>query len=94
MASSTDAFEKFSKWKNSRTVLRLTVYERGAVDHFIGSINHVDFDGEIVGFTLDAARTFLPPLDLSGAVYTVEPFRVEAADRRIGKVIFEEVRTV
>ena len=68
--------------------------KRGAEDHFTGSINHVDFDEEIVGFVEDATRTFVPPLDLRGADFTVEASRVEVTDPRIGKVIFEEVPLV
>jgi len=99
MASSREAFSKFEMWKNSRTVLRLTVYERGAEDHFTGSIYHVDFDEETVDFTVDATgpddtRRFLPSLGLAGAGFTVEARRVEAADPTFGTVIFEEVRTV
>ena len=99
MASSKEAFSRFEMWKNSRTVLRLTVYERGAEDHFTGSIYHVDFDEETLDFTVDATgpddtRRFLPPLCLSGADFTVEPRRVEAVDPTFGKVIFEELRTV
>jgi len=94
MASSKEAFSKFEMWKNSRTVLRLTVYERGAEDHFTGSIYHVDFGEETVGFVETATRSFLPPLDLRESRFTVEPLRVEVSDPRFGKVIFEEVRTV
>jgi hypothetical protein len=94
MASSKEAFSKFEMWKNSRTVLKLTVYERGAEDHFTGSIYHVDFDDEIVGFVETATRLSLPPLDLRDSFFAVELFRVEVTDPRFGKVIFEEVRTV
>jgi hypothetical protein len=94
MASSKEAFSKLEMWKNSRTVLRLTVYDRGAEDHFIGSIYHVDFEGEFVGFVVTATRSYLPALDLRESSFTVEPFRVEVSDPRFGKVIFEEVRTV
>jgi hypothetical protein len=94
MASSKEAFSRFEMWKNSKTVLKLTVYERGAEDHFTGSIDHVDFDEEIVGFIEDATRMFLPPLDLRESEFAVEPRRVEVTDPRFGKVIFEEVRTV
>jgi hypothetical protein len=94
MASSKEAFSRFEMWKNLRTVLRLTVYERGAEDHFTGSIYHVDFDEEIVGFVETATRLSLPPLDLRESVFTVEPLRVEVTDLRFGKVIFEEVRTI
>jgi hypothetical protein len=94
MASSKEAFSRFEMWKNSRTVLRLTVYDRGAVDHFTGSIYHVDFDGEFIGFVVTATRSYLPTLDLRESFFTVEPFKVEVTDPRFGKVIFEEVRTV
>jgi hypothetical protein len=94
MASSKEAFSRLAMWKKCKTVLRLTVYERGAIDHFIGSIFHVDFDEEQVGFVETASRTFLPPLDLREADFTVDKYRVEVSDPRFGKVIFEEVRTV
>ena len=94
MASSKEPFLRFEMWKNSRTVLRLTVYERGAEDHFTGSIDQVDFDEEVVGFMEDATRTFLPPLDLRESDFAVEPRRVEVTDPRFGKVIFEEVPIV
>jgi hypothetical protein len=34
MAPPKEAFSKFEMWKNPGTVLKLTVSERGAVDHF------------------------------------------------------------
>lgn len=63
---------------------------RRAGYHFTGSIDHVDFDEEIVGFVVDAARTdetriFLDPLGFTGADFTVEPRRVEATDPRFGR---------
>lgn len=99
MSSAKEAFSKFEMWKNSQTVLRFTVYERGADDHFTGSIYHVDFDEESVDFMADptrpdAAREALPPLCLTGADFTVEPRRVVAVLPTFGTVIFEEVRTV
>jgi hypothetical protein len=92
MASSSEAFERFEMWKNSRTVLKLTVYESGAVDHFTGSIYHVDFDAEQVGFVETATRRYLPALDLRDSTFAVEPLRVEVCDPRFGSVLFEEVR--
>lgn len=92
MASSKEAFSKLEMWKNRKTVLRLTVYERGAQDHFTGSIYHLE--SKFVGFVETATRTFLPTIDLRGCKFTVEPLRVEALDPRFGSVIFEEVRTV
>lgn len=94
MASSKEAFSKFEMWKNSKTVLKLAVYERGAEDHFIGSIFHVDFDAEQIGFVELATRTFLPTIDLRESTFTVDPFRVEVSDPQVGKLILEEVRTV
>ena len=81
-------------WKKSRTVLRLTVYERGAKDHFTGSIDYVDFEEQIVSFVEDATQRFLPALNLLGADFTVKHYRVEIADPRLGKVVLEEVPTV
>jgi hypothetical protein len=94
MASSREAFFKLEMWKNRKTVLRLTVYDRGAEDHFTGSIYHVDFDEEIVGFEETATRMALPALDLRESEFTVEPLKVVVRDLRFGKVIFEEVPTV
>lgn len=93
MASSCVAFERFEMWKNSHTVLRLTVYDKGAIDHFTGSISHVDFDAEQVSF-LNSARPIVPALDLSGATFAVEPRRVVASHPDVGKVIFEEIPKV
>jgi hypothetical protein len=94
MASSREAFLRFEMWKKSRTVLRLTVYDRGAEDHFTGSIYHVDPEEEIVGFVETATRFSVPPLDLSESTFKVEPLRIEVTDLRFGWVIFEEVRIV
>jgi hypothetical protein len=94
MASSSEAFERFEIWKNSRTVLKLTVYDRGAEDHFTGSIYHLDPEAEIVGFVDWPSRMSVPPLDLRESSFLVEPFRVVVSDPHFGEVIFEEVRTV
>jgi hypothetical protein len=94
MASSKEAFDKFEMWKKSRTVLKLTVYNRGAEDHFTGSIYHVDSEEEIVGFVDWPSRMSVPLLDLSESTFEVEPLRVVVTDPRFGSVIFEEVRTV
>jgi len=39
MASSKEAFERFWTWKNSRTLLRLTLWEKGqAPTSFVGAV--------------------------------------------------------
>jgi hypothetical protein len=89
MASSREAFSKFSRWKNSRTLLRLTVYERGTEDHFTGSIYHVDEVEMVVGFGDDLTHSHIP-LDFRGASFEVERRRLMVTDERIGTVVFEE----
>jgi hypothetical protein len=89
MASSREAFLKFSMWKNSKTLLRLTVYERGTEDHFTGSIYHVDELEFVVGFSDDLTHSHIP-LDFRRASFEIERRRLVAVDERVGKVIFEE----
>lgn len=59
MASSKEAFEKFRRWKKSRTVLRVTVLTNGGMpDIFIGGVAAVDEDSWQVSFAVSATRSF------------------------------------
>lgn len=91
MASSGVAFRRLDKWKNSRTVLNLTVVTNGVEDRFEGAIFFVEEYGGTVGFVDDASRNSVT-LDLSGDVtFLVEDRSVEAIDERFGTVKFVEV---
>ena len=91
MASSRDAFRRFNKWKNSRTVLNLTVVTNGAEDRLQGAIFSVEGRRRAVGFVDDASRNHVV-LDLSGDVtFLVDDRSVEAVNERFGTVRFVEV---
>jgi len=90
MASSKVAFDKFRMWKKSRTVLRLTVYERGTEDHFTGSIYHVDEEGGTVGLADEATRD-MPVFDLREASFEVTARSLEAVRADSGKLVFKEL---
>lgn len=51
MASSAEAFDKFGIWKNRRTLLRLTVTEKGELpEKFLGSVTFVEYESLRVSF--------------------------------------------
>jgi len=97
MASSREAFVKFDKWKNSRTVLNLTVVnivdDECSEDRFQGAIFFADEDKGIVAFVDDESRNHLQ-LDLSGASFTLGPRSVEVKCLDRGTVMFAEVLLV
>ena len=95
MASSREAFLKFDKWKNSRTVLNLTVVDNveSFEEHLQGAIFFTDAEHGIVGFVDDASRNHVT-LDLSGASFVVAPRSVEVKCPERGIVTFVEVLLV
>jgi hypothetical protein len=95
MASSRDAFSKFSMWKNSRTPLNLTVVTHGRVERFRGTIFHVDELDLLVGFADDATRVS-KQLDFSGdgISFAVESGKVEVTCLDLGRVTFVEALAV
>jgi len=91
MASSRAiAFSRFATWKNSKTVLRVTVFTKGGVpDIWQGQVFSVDESRDLVGVTDDASRKF-SRIDLSEASFSVEA-RSVIATHEIGWVRFEEL---
>jgi hypothetical protein len=92
MASSSEAFARFGKWKKSRTVLRLTVRTNGRVPEiWQGMIFSVDESAGKVGFADDPSHfTFV--LELEGALFTLDARSVDVDDPRVGSVLFEEIK--
>ena len=90
-SSKVAAFSRFETWKKSHTVLKLVVYERGAEDHFTGSIIHVDFDEDMVTF-VDGLTHNNWSLDLRASAFEVTPDRVVVLDEKVGKLVFEVAR--
>ena len=89
MASSSETFERFSKWKNSRTPLKVTVIERGQPeDTYSGRIDTTDSVAGLVGICIGVKsyRTF----DVGDAVFSIEPDRVVVARDDVEWLVFEE----
>jgi hypothetical protein len=91
MASSEDAFRKFAMWKNSRTVLNLTVFTNfGMPDIWLGSITSVDEQQELVEFADDATRD-LRTLDLRGASFAIAERSLEVTRAsEESRIVFKE----
>ena len=90
MASSSEAFEKFSIWKNSKRPLRVTVIEHGKTsDVFDARIDALDPEASIVGICFDETRTFTQ-FDVGGAEFSIEESRVVATRNESDWLIFEE----
>jgi hypothetical protein len=88
MASSSEAFEKFSTWKNLRTSLSVTVIERGKPeDTFSGRIDALDPDAPLVGMI--AGGKYLQ-FDVGDAVFSIESCRVVVTRDDAEWLIFEE----
>jgi hypothetical protein len=78
MASSREAFEKFRKWKKSKTVLRLTVLTNGGTpDTFMGRVAAVDEDSWQVSFAVSKDRSYRV-VDFEGASFVLGKRMLEA----------------
>jgi hypothetical protein len=89
MVSASEAFSKFSIWKNDRTSLRVTVIERDQPeDVFSGRIDTFDPDALLIGICVGVKQygTF----DVTGATFSVEPDRVVVERDDLEWLIFEK----
>lgn len=89
MASSSDAFEKLSTWKNAKTWLKVTVIERGEPEHKL-FVRVVAVDEEanlvaLVGKAMHSSTHF----DVGEAEFSVEPDRVVVSRDDVEWLIFE-----
>jgi len=76
MASSSEAFEKFWTWRNSRTWLNVTVKELGQPEHkLFARISGIDEDASLVGVVGKAMHSF-SDFDVGEAEFSVEHERV------------------
>ncbi len=88
MVSSSEAFAKFSIWKNLKTSLNVTVIERGQPeDVYSGRVDTVDPDASLVGICVGIKeyRTF----DVGKAVFSLEPDRLVVERDEVEWLIFE-----
>lgn len=90
MASSSEAFKKFSIWKNRKTSLRVTVIVEGTVeDVVVCEIFGVDEEASQVGIVRD--KHWSRAIDVEGATFSVEPTRVTATRNESDWIVFEEL---
>jgi hypothetical protein len=93
MLSSSEAFEKFSTWKNSKTWLNVTVIERGQPEHVLSlRIIRLDEGPSLVNVIGRETHTF-GEFDVTGAEFSWEPGRMVVSREDIEWLIFEEEET-
>jgi hypothetical protein len=90
MASSSEAFEKFSRWNNDRTPLRLTVIERGKTTEVLaGWIDAWDSNASLVSICW--AKGEDARFDVEDSVFSVESGRVTVTRNESDWLVFEEI---
>lgn len=94
MSSKESAFSKLETWKNSKTVLKVTVVENGfPPDVLECRICGVDPDNDLVDLVFEATRTF-QNLDVSGAEFSLEDSVLRVCRGTEDSLTFEERRMV
>jgi hypothetical protein len=90
MASSKEAFFKLGRWKNSRTVLRLTVFMNGGAPEIRqGVLTSVDEDEVLVAFVDDSTRELVLLDNLEGAVFALNGDLLEIGCRDGIRLVLE-----
>lgn len=90
MASSREAFLRFSKWKKDSTLLNFTETTLdGASNTVRGEIYHADLATGIVGFSTRRPRAHRE-LDFSDVSFEVTPKSVKAVAAALGEFLIEE----
>jgi hypothetical protein len=89
MLSSSEAFEKFSTWKNSKTWLNVTVIERGQPEDVLPlRIFGLDEDSSHIDVVSDTPHSF-GQFDVTGAEFFWEPGRMVVSREDVEWLIFE-----
>ncbi len=92
MASSSEAFEKFGMWKNSKTSLKVTMIVNGeSTDVLMGRIFHADSETSLVGISNPLVMHSFAKLDVGDAEFSIEESRLIATRNESDWIIFEEV---
>lgn len=89
MASSSEAFERFSTWKNDRIWLNVTVIERGQPEETLfARISALDERHSLVGVSGKAMHSF-SDFSVADSEFSVEPERVVVSRDDVEWLIFE-----
>jgi hypothetical protein len=90
MASSSEAFEKLSAWKNSKTWLNVTVIERGKPEqNLYVRIGAVDEEAALIGVVGEKMHSW-SNFDVGEAEFSIEPRRLVVSREDVEWLIFEE----
>ena len=91
MASSKEAFEKFVRWKNSRTVLKFTFVTKGGMpETLVGQIMGTEEDSFLVFFGVRETRE-LRLIDFGDATFRIGKLLLEAERSTGDWLTFEEM---
>jgi len=92
MASSSEAFEKFEMWKNSKTSLKVTMIVDGKPgDVLMGRIFHAESETSLVGLSNPLVMHSFARFDVEDAEFSIEDSRLVATRNESDWIIFEEV---
>jgi hypothetical protein len=93
MASSSEAFEKFFTWKNSKTLLKVTVITEGQTDDVLTGwrIFGVDPDASQIGISNPSIMHSASVFDVEGATFSIESARLVATRNESDWIVFEEL---
>ena len=90
MASSSEAFEKFSIWKNSKRWLKVYVIERGQPEEVYSlRVSRLHEEFLLVDMVGREPHSFIP-FDVTGAEFSWEPGRMVVSRDDVEWLIFEE----
>ncbi len=89
MASASEIFERFSAWKNCKTLLKVTVIERDEPSReFVGHIDAVSEEDSFIGFCFDFKEYV--NFEVPDAEFSLEQGRIVASRRDSEWLVFEE----
>ena len=92
MASSSEAFTKLERWKNSKTSLKVTLIVGGnTTDVVMGRLFFVDSDAGLIGVSNPLVMHSFARLDVEDAEFSIEELRLVATRNESDWIVFEEV---
>jgi hypothetical protein len=92
MASASEAFEKFERWKNSKTSLKVTVIIKDSpTETLMGRVFAVDPEASQVGLSNPLVMHSFAAFDVGDAEFSIEESRLVATRDESDWIVFEEI---
>ena len=92
MASSSEAFEKFEMWKNSKAPLKVTLIVEGkTTEVLVGKIFWTHSDASQVGLSNPLVMHSFANFDVEASEFSVEESRLVATRNESDWIVFEEI---